>query len=131
MASYKVVMANGVFDLFHIGHLRYLEAAAAMGDVLAVTVTKDAFVNKGAGRPVYDENERIALVDAVRFVHYALLVNGCIEGLQRVRPNIFVKGREYEGKIEREHEEYCKAHNIEIRFTDTETVRPRARLGQG
>ena len=131
MASHKTVLANGVFDIFHIGHLRYLEAAARMGDVLVVSITRNAYVNKGPGSPLYDELERLRVVAALRCVSRAILVTGSRHALEQVRPAIFVKGREYKGKILAEDEEYCREHNIEIRFTDTETMRPRDRLRQG
>ena len=126
-----VVLANGVFDILHVGHVRYLEAAAQMGDKLIVSVTRDKFVNKGDGRPIYNEQERLEVVQALRCVRSVVLVDGALDALERVGPDIFVKGREYENRIEKIHEDYCKAHGIEIRFTDTETVRPRDRLRQG
>ena len=119
------------FDLFHIGHLRYLEAAAMMGDVLKVGVTCDANVNKGPGRPLYNESERSAIILSLRCVDGVTVVENALHALQIYKPHIFVKGREYEGKIEKIHQDYCDAHGIEIRFTDTETVRPRDRLRQG
>ena len=130
MASPRIVLANGVFDLWHIGHLRYLEAAKRMGDILIVSVTRDAFVNKGPDKPVYNENERLLVVASQRCVDYAFLVNSAAQALQTL-PHIFVKGREYEGKIEPLHQAFCDKHNIQIRFTDTEEIRPNARLGQG
>lgn len=127
----KVVLANGVFDIFHIGHLRYLEEAARMGDALIVSVTRNAFVNKGPGLPLYDELERLSVVRSVRCVKQAILTDSALQALQKVRPAVFVKGREYMGRILPEHENYCREHGIEIRFTDTETRRPRDRLRQG
>ena len=126
-----VVLANGVFDILHIGHIRYLEAAARMGDELIVSVTRDKFVNKGAGRPIYNEDERRESIQAIRCVRSVVLVDGALDALERIRPDIFVKGREYEYKIEAVHEDFCREHDIEIRFTNTETVRPRDRLRQG
>jgi cytidyltransferase-like protein len=126
----KRVLANGVFDIFHIGHLRYLEAAAAMGDVLIVSVTRDACVNKGNGRPIYPELERLAVIKALRCVSGAFLTDGSHRALELVKPAIFVKGAEYRGKIRQEDAEFCRKHSIAIRFTETETVRPRDRLLQ-
>lgn len=130
MASPKIVLANGCFDLFHIGHLRYLEEAKMMGDILLVSVTRNAFVNKGWNRPIYDEQDRLDVVAAQRCVDHAFLVNGAAQALLSL-PHIFVKGREYEGKIEPLHQAFCDKHDIEIRFTDTEEIRPNARLRQG
>ena len=114
-----IVMANGVFDVFHYGHLLYLESASRMGDKLSVAVTRNAFVNKGPTRPMFDEVQRVAIVSAMRCVDHAILVDGAIEGMERIKPDIFVKGGDYIGKIEKRHVDYCKAHGIEIAFTNT------------
>ena len=123
-----IVLANGVFDIFHVGHVRYLQEASYMGTALFVAVTDDKNVNKGDGRPLFNENERLEVVMAMQCVQWAKIFSNVIDALEQWEPAIFVKGREYEGKIERVHADYCKAHGIEIRFTDTETVRPRDRL---
>ena len=73
----KVVLAHGVFDLLHIGHIRHLEAAANEGDFLIVTLTADKFVNKGPDRPVFSEllrAEAVAALECVDLVsiNYAL-----------------------------------------------------------
>lgn len=92
-----VVHAHGVFDLLHIGHIRYLQAAKRLGDVLVVTVTPDRFVGKGPHRPVFDEKLRahaIAALDCVDFV----AVNAwptAIETIRRLSPDVYVKGVEY------------------------------------
>lgn len=114
----KVVLANGVFDIFHVGHLLYLEAAAKMGDKLIVGVTKNEFVNKGPHRPMFDEMERLSIVSAIRCVDSVFLCNDSLEALQRVKPDIFVKGKDYIGKIEQKHQDYCNQQGIKIAFTD-------------
>ena len=118
MASHKIVLADGVFDIFHVGHLRYLQAASQMGDRLVVSVTRNAHVNKGPGRPLFDEWERAAIIRALRCVRQVILVNDSLEALEKVRPHIFVKGQDYRGKIKKIHSDYCKEHHIEIAFTD-------------
>ena len=119
MAFPKVVLTSGVFDILHIGHLLYLEAAKRMGDRLVVGVTRNEFVNKGPHRPTNDELHRVAIVRALRCVDDAFLCDDSLDALESVSPNIFVKGSDYIGKLEKPHEDYCKAHGIEIRFTDT------------
>ena len=124
------MLAGGVFDLLHIGHIRYLEAASKMGSVV-VGVTRNAHVNKGPKAPLYDENVRLECVRAIRYVDDAILVDSSFEALTIVQPDIFVKGMEYKGRMLPVDEEFCKANDIEIRFTNTEEVRPRDRLRQG
>jgi cytidyltransferase-like protein len=58
----KVVHAHGTFDLLHVGHVRHLEAARELGDILVVTLTADRFVNKGPGRPVFGEALRAEML---------------------------------------------------------------------
>ncbi len=115
----KVVMANGCFDLLHIGHVLYLEQAKSLGDRLVVTVTRDAFVNKGPGRPINPEAHRLAVVKAIRWVDDAILVDGPIDGFNRIAPDIFVKGKDYIGKIQQQHLDECARRGIQIAFTDT------------
>jgi len=128
-------MANGVFDIFHIGHLLYLEAAARMGDRLVVSVTRNAFVNKGPSRPMFDEVQRAAIVGAIRCVDEVLLVDGGLDALEKVKPDIFVKGQDYIGKIEKRHSDYCATHGIQIAYTDepifsaTQIIHDRLRQG--
>ena len=67
----KVILCHGVFDLLHIGHIRHFEQAKKLGDVLAVTTTPDQYVEKGPGRPVFNEGlraEAIAALDCVDYV---------------------------------------------------------------
>src|SRR5437773_11196169 len=71
----RLVFTNGVFDLLHIGHLRYLAAARALGDMLAVAINSDRSVHalKGISRPIVNENERAEIVGALRQVDYVTI----------------------------------------------------------
>lgn len=94
-----VALANGVFDLFHVGHLRYLEGAKALADLLVVAVNSDASTraNKGPGRPVIPEAERAEIVAALACVDLAFIfeepdVRGILRAL---KPDVHVKGTDY------------------------------------
>lgn len=116
----KTVLANGVFD-FHFGHLIHLEQARGMGDRLIVSVTSDAAVNKGLGRPVFRDWQRFTMLRALRCVDNAVIVGSALEALELVHPSIFVKGPDYDiDRIEPAHREFCKRNGIEIRFTTGE-----------
>lgn len=117
--SYSIVLGNGVFDLLHFGHLLHLEAAARMGSQLIVSVTADKFVNKGPGRPVYPQDQRAALVGALRCVDGVIIVENLIQALTMIRPDILVKGQDYKQGLDQEHQDYCRQNGIEIRYTDT------------
>lgn len=117
---YRIVLANGCFDMLHYGHLIHLQEAAKMGNLLVVSITDDAHVNKGPQRPVYPEQQRAELIRALRCVDDVLIVASLIEAMEAVRPDILVKGADYKiHGLDAKHANYCKKHNIQIRFTDT------------
>ncbi len=94
-----IALANGVFDLLHVGHLRYLQGAAQEADVLVVAVNDDATVRrlKGAGRPIVGQHERAELVDALRGVDYVTVFAEPTVGplLEALRPDVHCKGTDY------------------------------------
>jgi rfaE bifunctional protein nucleotidyltransferase chain/domain len=94
-----VVFANGCFDILHVGHVRYLEAAREQGDILIVAVNSDASLRdlKGPGRPILDEAARARLVAALRAVNYVLLFSEpTVASLLRdLLPDVHAKGTDY------------------------------------
>lgn len=94
-----VVLANGCFDLFHAGHIRYLRAAKAKGDLLVVAINSDRSVRslKGKGRPILAQRERAAILSSFSFVDYLTIFRGptVTKVLLAVRPDIHVKGSDY------------------------------------
>lgn len=94
-----IVLANGNFDLWHVGHVRYLLAAAAEGNVLVVAVNSDESVRtaKGPGRPVHPLDERMEIVAAVAGVDYVTCFNAptCDDLLIALRPHKQAKGPDY------------------------------------
>jgi len=95
----KIVFTNGVFDLLHPGHVRYLREAASLGDVLVVGLNTDASVrrNKGAGRPITPELERAEIVGALECVSAVALFDEDTPAriIQAVQPDILVKGADW------------------------------------
>ena len=98
-AGRTIALANGVFDLLHVGHIRYLAGAKAEADVLVVAVNDDESVRmlKGEGRPVMNESDRAELIAALRCVDYVILFSGKTVGdlLLRLRPDVHCKGTDY------------------------------------
>jgi rfaE bifunctional protein nucleotidyltransferase chain/domain len=94
-----IVFANGCFDVLHVGHVRYLEAARAEGSILVVAVNSDASVRtlKGPGRPVLDEMARARLVAALRAVNYVVIFSepSVAPLLEELRPDVHAKGTDY------------------------------------
>jgi D-glycero-beta-D-manno-heptose 1-phosphate adenylyltransferase len=107
-ASCKIVFANGVFDLLHVGHVRYLEAARNEGDVLVVGINSDSSTRKlkGPGRPILTERARATLVTALTSVNYVVVfdeldVNSLLKELQ---PDVHAKGTDYTAETVPERE---------------------------
>lgn len=98
-AGRSIAFANGCFDLLHVGHVRYLQAAAAEADTLVVAVNDDGSVGrlKGEGRPVLDQASRAELVAAIRGVDYVVLFGEDTVGalLDRLKPEVHCKGTDY------------------------------------
>lgn len=119
-----IVHCHGCFDLMHPGHIKYLQAAKEMGDVLVVTITPDLYVDKGPARPVFDQQLRADSVAALECVDFVAINKWptAEETLRLLKPDIYVKGQEFEnledktGKIQKEHE-VIKEIGAELRFT--------------
>lgn len=121
----KIVQCHGTFDLLHIGHVRHLEAARELGDVLIVTLTADSFVNKGPGRPVFPEELRAEMLGSLAHVDWVAINSGpdAVNAISAIRPDLYVKGQDYQnpegdvtGKIVAEREA-VEAHGGHIHFT--------------
>jgi len=94
----RVVHCHGCFDIVHPGHVRHLKYARAQGDLLLVSITADALIAKGDGRPLIPEElraENLAELDCVDWVHIEHRPTAA-ELLDEVRPDVYIKGREYE-----------------------------------
>ncbi len=95
----RVVFTNGVFDLLHVGHVRYLAAARALGEVLMVGINSDRSVRelKGAGRPVVNENERAEILAALGQVDCITIFDDTSPRslIARLLPDVLVKGGDY------------------------------------
>ena len=98
-AGQKLVFTNGVFDILHVGHVRYLEQARSLGDALVVAINSDASVRelKGAGRPLINETERAEILAALRAVSYVSVFDDVSPRslIADLLPDVLVKGGDY------------------------------------
>lgn len=98
-AGRTIAFANGCFDLLHVGHIRYLEAAAREADLLVVAINDDASVRtlKGEGRPILTAQDRAELVAALRCVDFVVIFPEPTVGplLQALKPDVHCKGTDY------------------------------------
>jgi D-glycero-beta-D-manno-heptose 1-phosphate adenylyltransferase len=100
-AGKKIVFTNGVFDILHLGHVRYLEAARKLGDFLVVGINDDASVKrlqKGPERPIHDEQARAEVIAALRCVDAAIIFqeDTPAELIEAIKPDVLVKGGDYD-----------------------------------
>ncbi|MDX1425593.1 MAG: adenylyltransferase/cytidyltransferase family protein, partial [Kiloniellales bacterium] len=93
----RVVLAHGTFDLLHMGHVRHLEQARAEGDVLIVTITGDAYVNKGPGRPVFTAPLRAEMLAALGYVNWVAINEAptAENVIAALKPDVYAKGADY------------------------------------
>ncbi len=93
----NIVLCHGVFDLFHLGHLKYLKEAKNNCDCLVVSVTVDKYVNKGIGRPVFNHHQRAELLSSLNIVDFVLFSeeSDAVKVINLVKPKYYAKGIEY------------------------------------
>jgi glycerol-3-phosphate cytidylyltransferase len=96
----KLVFTNGVFDILHVGHLRYLSEAKKLGDILIVGINSDCSVKilKGEERPINEETDRAEMLDGLKPVDYVVIFSEQtpIKILEELKPSIHVKGGDYQ-----------------------------------
>lgn len=99
--GFRIVQCHGVFDLLHPGHIRHFKQAKTKGDKLIVSITPDRFVNKGPGRPAFNEMLRAESLAALEDIDLVVLNDSpdAVSVIRRIKPSIYVKGIEY-----RDHE---------------------------
>ncbi|MDP9253975.1 MAG: adenylyltransferase/cytidyltransferase family protein [Verrucomicrobiota bacterium] len=124
-AGKKLVVTNGCFDLLHLGHVKYLQAARDLGDALAVGINSDASVRalKGQGRPLNAERDRAAVVAALACVDYVTIFSEerATRFLTAAHPAIYVKGGDYKtNTLNREERAALERMGTEIRILPLE-----------
>jgi len=125
-AGKKLVATNGCFDLLHVGHVRYLQAARALGDFLAVGLNGDRSVRelKGSGRPITTERDRAEVLAALQCVDLVSIFPQirATQFLAAVRPAIYVKGGDYSSEtLDKEERAVLKEIGAELRLIRFET----------
>jgi D-glycero-beta-D-manno-heptose 1-phosphate adenylyltransferase len=129
----RLVATNGCFDLLHVGHVRYLQAARALGDFLAVGLNGDRSVCelKGSGRPIAKESDRAELLAALQCVDLVTVFPQlrATQFISAVRPAIYVKGGDYSSETLNEEERaVLNEIGAEVRLIPFETGHSTSRL---
>jgi cytidyltransferase-like protein len=115
----RVAMVDGAFDPLHRGHIEYFRAAAGLGVPLLCNVASDRYV-RTKHPPLLPEDQRAAIVDAIRYIAYTHLNPYDTETvLRELRPRYYVKGADWEGRLPPEQVAICREYEIEIVYLDT------------
>jgi len=116
----RVAMVDGAFDPLHRGHVEYFKAAAERLDVpLLCNVASDRYV-RTKHAPLLPEDQRAAVVDAIRFITYTHINQFDTETILReLRPKYYVKGRDWDGRLPADQVAICREHGIEVVYLDT------------
>ena len=98
----KIVHCHGVYDLFHAGHVAYLEEAKKYGDILFVTLTEDKFVKKGPGRPYFKSGDRAKVISSLSCVDYVFVNHAydAVNLIKLIKPDFYIKGPDYKNSKE-------------------------------
>ena len=93
----RIVLCHGVFDLVHLGHIEHFKSAKKFGDFLIVSITKDKFIKKGPGRPLFNEQQRMEYLNNIKIIDQVILSNSesSLEVINFVKPDFYVKGPDY------------------------------------
>jgi rfaE bifunctional protein nucleotidyltransferase chain/domain len=122
----KIVLCHGVFDVLHYGHIAHLNQAKNFGDILVVSITEDAFVNKGPDRPIFSSIIRAKTLLSLEAVDIVIVSKSpnALDVLSQIKPNIYVKDKEYKSKDSNFfknftlEKKFLKKINCQIKFTN-------------
>lgn len=101
----KIVQCHGGFDLLHPGHIHHFKSAKEYGDILIVTITADAYMKKGPGRPVFNQELRAEFLSCIEYIDYVAIINSdsAIDSIQKIQPDYYVKGPDYKNRKNNTH----------------------------
>ena len=116
---HRVAMVDGAFDPLHRGHIEYFRAASELGVPLLCNVASDRYVST-KHPPLLPEDQRAAVVDAIRYISYTHVNRFDTETvLRELRPRYYVKGKDWDGRLPPDQVAICREHDIGIVYLDT------------
>ena len=114
----KVAMVDGAFDPLHRGHIEYFRMASELGVPVLCNVASDRYV-RTKHRPLLGEEQRAAIVDAIRYISYTYIYEVDTETvLRQLRPRYYVKGSDWRGRLPAQQIDICRDNGIEIVYLD-------------
>jgi rfaE bifunctional protein nucleotidyltransferase chain/domain len=97
----KISLCHGVFDLIHYGHILHFKSAKKLSDILIVSITKDKFIKKGIGRPLFSEIQRLNYLNEISIIDYVYIceTKSAEDSIKTIKPNFYVKGPDYKNNL--------------------------------
>jgi rfaE bifunctional protein nucleotidyltransferase chain/domain len=97
----KISLCHGVFDLIHYGHILHFKSAKKLSDILIVSITKDKFIKKGIGRPLFSEIQRLNYLNEISIIDYVYIceTESAEDSIKTIKPNFYVKGPDYKNNL--------------------------------
>jgi rfaE bifunctional protein nucleotidyltransferase chain/domain len=97
----KISLCHGVFDLVHYGHILHFKSAKKISDILIVSITKDKFIKKGIGRPLFNETQRLNYLNEISIIDYVYVceTESAEDSIKTVKPDFYVKGPDYKNNL--------------------------------
>jgi rfaE bifunctional protein nucleotidyltransferase chain/domain len=94
-------LCHGVFDILHYGHIKHFEAAKKNCDYLFVSITSDQYINKGPGRPIHSNSERLFFLKILEFIDHAFIAEGDsgVNSINLIKPDFYFKGSDYKDNL--------------------------------
>ena len=123
LASHRreVAMVDGGFDPIHAGHISYFRAASELGAPVLCNVSGDQYVSR-KHPPLLPEDERVQVIDAIRYIDFVHLSNTSTEAvLRELQPRLYVKGSDWRDRLPEGEMDACREHGIEVVYLDTVT----------
>ena len=119
----KIVFTNGCFDILHVGHVRYLKEAKALGDILILGLNSDCSVKslKGSNRPINNESDRAEVLSALKSIDYVVIFDekSPCELLDRIKPDFHTKGADYTLEtLPKEEKDVILKNHINVKFIE-------------
>ena len=123
----RLVLCHGCFDLLHVGHVRHLTEAGALGDCLVVSLTADEYISKGIGRPYFPLHFRMEVIAALEVVDYVVPAREAtsLSTIDTLRPDVYVKGPDYltaESKAFGDERARVESLGGKVAFTSSDVV---------
>ena len=119
----RIVFTNGCFDILHVGHVRYLKEAKALGDILILGLNSDSSVKslKGSNRPINNESDRAEVLSALKSIDYVVIFDekSPCELLDRIKPDFHTKGADYTLEtLPKEEKDVILKNHINVKFIE-------------